>query len=239
MGALTGGFQTFGSPHLIVMALTLVLPVLLSLIAKRAGSRVATAVGFVLAGVLLGNELIHWGFRISGYGPGVFLRYFLPLHLCGVAIFLTSLTLLFRNQEFYEVAYFWGLVGSANAVVTPGNLDVDYPQYRFFQYFFSHSGIVAGVLYATWGLKMRPTLGGLFRAFVWLHVLAAIVAVVNLLCGSNYMYLSSPPWGTVSPFFFLPWPWYLVFLDLFGLAMFFLVYSPFPIARWWNSRRMS
>lgn len=235
--ALTGGFQTFGPPHLVAMALTVALPVLLSLIAKRAGPRTASAVGFVLAVLILGNELIHWGYRITGYGLDIFLRYFLPFHLCGIAIFLTSITLLFRNQKVYEIAYFWGLVGSANAVVTPGNLSVDFPQYRFFQYFISHSGIVAGVLYATWGLNLRPTLNGLFRAFVGLHVLAAVVAVVNYLCDSNYMYLSEPPWGTVSPFFFLPWPWYLAVLDLVGLAMFSLVYAPFPIARWWDSRR--
>lgn len=233
----TAGFQTFGPPHLVAIALTVVLPVLLSLIAKRASSRLAATLGIVLGVLLLGNELIHWGFRITGYGPDVFLRYFLPLHLCGIAMFATSIALMFRNQTAYEIAYFWGLVGSANAVVTPGNLAVDYPQYRFFQYFIAHSGIVAGVLYATWSLKMRPTLGGLFRAFLWLHVLAAVAAVVNLLSGSNYMYLSSPPWGTVSPFFFLPWPWYLVFLDVIGLAMFSLVYAPFPIAKWWESRR--
>ena len=233
----TAGFQTFGPPHLVAMALTVILPVLLSLIAKRASSRSAATLGIVLGVLLLGNEVTHWGFRIAGYGPDVFLRYFLPLHLCGIAMFATSIALIFRNQTAYEIAYFWGLAGSANAVITPGNLAVDYPQYRFFQYFIAHSGIVAGVLYATWGLKMRPTLSGLFKAFVWLHVLAAIAAVVNLLSGSNYMYLSSPPWGTVSPFFFLPWPWYLVFLDLIGLAMFFLVYAPVPIARWWESRR--
>lgn len=231
------GFQTFGLPHLVAMALTVVLPVLLSLIAKRASSRSAAILGIVLGVLLLGNEVIHWGFRIAGYGPDVFLRYFLPLHLCGIAMFATSIALMSRNQTAFEIAYFWGLAGSANAVITPGNLAVDYPQYRFFQYFIAHSGIVAGVLYATWGLKMRPTLGGLFRAFVWLHVLAAIAAVVNLLSGSNYMYLSSPPWGTVSPFFFLPWPWYLVFLDVIGLAMFFVVYAPVPVARWWESRR--
>ncbi len=235
----TAGFQTFGPPHLIAMALTLALPILLTLFVKGPRSRTAAVVGVVLAGVLLGNELIHWGVRIAGFGPGRFFRSFLPLHVCGIAIFATSLTLLFRNQKAYEIAYFWGLAGASNAVITPGGLEVDFPHYRFFQYFVAHSGIVAGVLYATWCLKMRPTLGGLFRAFVWLHVLAAIVAAINFLGGSNYMYLCAPPWATVSPFFFAPWPWYLVFLDLIGLAMFFLVYSPFPIARWWNSRRMS
>ena len=105
---MTGGFRTFGPPHLVVMALTVALPVLLSLIAKRAGPRTATAVGYVLAVLLLGNELIHWGFRITGYGLDIFLRYFLPLHLCGIAIFLTSITLLFRNQKVYEIRLLLG-----------------------------------------------------------------------------------------------------------------------------------
>ena len=74
----------------------------------------------------------------------------------------------------------------------------------------------------------------LFRAFVYLQLFAAGVAVVNVLLESNYMYLSEPPADTVSPFFFAPWPWYLPFLDAIGLAMFFAVLSPFLAARAWR-----
>ena len=130
----------------------------------------------------------------------------MPLHLCGVAVWLTALTLLFRNEKAYEIVYFWGLVGAANAVLTPGGLAVDFPEYRFSQYFIAHSGIVTGVLFATWGLGMRPTLRGMFRAFGYLAAFAAFVAVANLALGSNFMWLSGPPPGTVSPFFAAPWP---------------------------------
>lgn len=133
-------------------------------------------------------------------------------------------------QKTYEIAYFWGLVGSSNAVITPA-LESGFPQYRFFQYFIAHSGIVAGVLFATWGLRMRPTLGGLFRAFLCLHLLAVVVAVVNALSGSNYMFLCEPPQGTASPFLFAPWPWYIPILDAIALAMFFAVLSPFLVTR--------
>jgi uncharacterized membrane protein YwaF len=51
---------------------------------------------------------------------------------------------------------------------------------------------------------MRPTLGGLFRAFVCLNVFATIVTVRNLCLGSKYLHLSQPPAGTVTPFFFAP-----------------------------------
>lgn len=232
------GFQTFAAPHLVTMALTLALPLLLAVIVQRADSETVTAaVSYLLAGVLLINEATRWGIQIADVGVSGFVQDHLPLHVCGIAVFLTAAALLFRHQRAYEVVYFWGLVGASNAVITPGGLEAGFPEYRFFQYFTAHSGIVAGVLFATWGLRMRPTLGGLVRAFVALNVLAVFVAVVNVVLGSNYMFLSAPPAGTVSPFFFAPWPWYIPILDVVALALFFVVYSPFHVAKRWRSRR--
>ncbi|MXX03479.1 MAG: TIGR02206 family membrane protein [Gemmatimonadetes bacterium] len=233
------GFQTFGTSHLIVMGLTLVLPILLSGLAKRAGDeRTAGNIGYLLAAVLLVNEFSAWGYRLVQFGPEYIVRHHLPLHICGVANLVTAATLIFRNKYTYEIAYFWGLVGSLNAVITPGAMDAGFPSWRFFQYFIAHSGIVVAVLYATWGLGMRPTLRGLFRAFVALNVFAVVVGIVNLLLGSNYMYLSRPPWGTVSPFFFAPWPWYIPILDVVALAMFFAVYLPVHLSRRREARQI-
>ena len=232
-------FQTFGTPHLIVMGLTLVLPILLSGLARSArDGRTAAKIGYLLAGILLVNEFSAWGYRLLQFGPEYIVRNHLPLHLCGVANLVTAATLIFRNKYTYEIAYFWGLVGSANAVITPGAMDAGFPSWRFFQYFIAHSGIVVAVLYATWGLRMRPTLSGLFRAFAALNVFAVFVGIVNLLLDSNYMYLSRPPWGTVSPFFFAPWPWYIPILDAVALAMFFAVYLPVHLSRRRQMRQM-
>lgn len=233
------GFQTFGPPHLIVMGLTLVLPILLSKLARSASDeRTAVRIGYLLASMLLVNEFSAWTYRLVQFGPEYMVRNHLPLHICGVASLVTAATLIFRNKYTDEIAYFWGLVGSANAVITPGAMDTGFPSWRFFQYFIVHSGIVVAVLYATWGLGMRPTLRGLFRAFVALNVFAVVVGIVNLLQGSNYMYLSRPPWGTVSPFFFAPWPWYIPILDVVALVMFFAVYLPVHLSRRRTSRQM-
>ena len=68
----------------------------------------------------------------------------------------------------------------------------DYPTYRFFQYFIAHGGIVAGALFATWGLGMRPTSKSVIRVFVLLNFLAIVAFGVNWAVGSNYMFLSRP-----------------------------------------------
>ena len=230
------GFTTFAAPHLTALALTLALPAALAVIARRAGGEAPKIIAWLLAAVLLANELTYWTVRISQIGLDGWVRHHMPLHLCGVAVWLTAVTLFFRNEKTYEIVYFWGLVGAANAVLTPGGLAVDFPQYRFFQYFIAHSGIVTGVLFATWGLGMRPTLRGMFRAFGYLAAFAAFVAAANLALGSNFMWLSGPPPGTLSPFFAAPWPWYLPILAAVGLAMFFVVLAPFLVAEWWRRR---
>ena len=232
----SSGFQTFGTPHLVAMALTLALPAALAVLARRLSGRVPTVIACLLAGMLLANEFTYWSIRIGAIGLDGWVRNHMPLHVCGVAVLLTSVTLLFRSSKTYEIVYFWGLVGSANAVITPGGLAVDFPEYRFFQYFIAHSGIVVGVLFATWGLGMRPTLRGMFRAFGYLSVFAAFVGTVNILLGSNFMWLSGAPPDTVSPFFMAPWPWYLPILAVVGLAMFFVVLSPFLVSDWWRKR---
>ena len=225
------GFETFGWPHLAALALTPALPAALALVARRGPPGARELIARLLAGGLLVNEFAYWGIRIHQIGIEGWFRNHLPLHVCGVAVLLTVATLLFRREGTYEIVYFWGLTGALNAVITPGGLAVGFPEYRFFQYFIAHSGIVTGVLFATWGLGMRPTLGGLLRVFAWLNLFAAAVGVINTLLGSNYMFLSEPPAGTASPFFAAPWPWYLLILEVVGLGMFFLVLSPFWLRR--------
>ena len=227
-------FQTFSMSHLIAMGLTLAVPILLAAIARR---RAAAMIGYFLAGVLLTNEVTSLCYRFADFDLPDFIRNDLPLHFCGIAVFATAGTLIFRNQRAYEIAYFWGLVGSTNAAITPSLGEGEgFPSYRFFQYFIAHSGIIVGVLYATWGLRMRPHLGGLFRAFVCANVFAVVVGIFNVAMESNYMFLCEPP-ITASPFFFAPWPWYIPILDLVAFGMFFAVFSPFLVSTWWSARR--
>ena len=132
---------------------------------------------------------------------------------------------MYRKRLAFEIAWFWGLVGATNAVITP-QIEVGYPEYRFFKYFIVHGGIVVGALLANLGLDTRPTPMSVVRAFGLLAGLCALVFAVNLLLGSNYMFLMAPP-VSESPFFFAPWPWYIPILGLFALFLFRLLLLPF------------
>ena len=232
-------FQFLGIHHIIVLILTIVIPLVLSALVRRADSpKVTRAVRYLLGALILGNEFGHWGYRLIRVESHLFLQNYLPLHICGLSTFAAAAALLFRIQILYEFAYFWGLVGSFNAILTP-QLEVGFPQYRAFQYFVAHGGIVAGVLFSTLGMQMRPTLKSLFRAFLVINLLAVVIGGVNQLMSANYMFLCAPP-KTKFPVFnpesplFVPWPWYIPILDGVALILFFVVYSPFLISDWRN-----
>jgi uncharacterized membrane protein YwaF len=48
---------------------------------------------------------------------------------------------------------------------------------------------------------------------------------------ANYMFLCWPA-DAASPFFFLPWPWYILILMGIGVVTVFVLYSIFPITDW-------
>ena len=219
-------FEFFGFAHIAAMGVILAVPVILTVVVKRVGSaKMTQTICYGFAGVMAVNEVLNWSHRIATVGVHEFVREYMPLHVCGITVFAVVVMLVFRRQMAYEIAYFWGLVGATNAVVTP-QLELGYPQYRFFQYFIAHGGIVAAALFATWGLGLRPTGRSVLRVFVLLNVLAVVLIGVNLMLGSNYMFLCQPP-ATQSPFFFLPWPWYLLFLDGIALVLFYVLFIPF------------
>lgn len=231
----TSTFDQWGSAHLVVLGLVIATPIVLSVLARRCSAAVTRTICLAFAVTLVGNVAVHWVYRLATVGVDEFITRHLPLHICGITAFVLAATLVLRSERAYEVAFFWGLAGTLNALLTP-QLEGGFPEYLFFHFFIGHGGIVAGVLFATWGLGMRPTFGSLLRAYGWLAALFAVLLVVNPLLGSNYMFLREPP-QSASPFFFAPWPYYIPVLAAVGFVFFCVLLAPFKVAEWVRARR--
>lgn len=228
-------FEILSTPHIVVLGLVVVLPVALSIAARRGGERTTNIICITFATVMFANAAVHWVYRIAEVGGAEFVQRHLPLHICGIAALALAVTLIFRNRHTFEIVYFWGLAGTRNALATP-QLEVAFPHYRFFQFFIAHGGIVAGALFAVWGLRMRPTFASLGRAFGWLLALTCALLVINPLLESSYMFLREPP-VSASPFFFAPWPYYIPVLVGVALVFFRVLLAPFEIAERWRRKR--
>lgn len=223
---ITSPFEPFSVDHLIVIGLTVFLCIFLPALVRRVQSESLTrAICWFIASTLVIVEVFDYGYSIIFDGWDYFLDEALPLHVCGVVLYLTAYMLITRKQLIYEIAYFWGFAGTVQGVLTP-IVQEGFPSWHCFHFFWVHAGVVVGVAFATFGLRMRPRLKGLWITYAWSWVLLAVVGGLNVLLDTNYMFLCTPPTGQ-SPFYFLPWPWYIPFLGVVALVFFVLLWLPF------------
>jgi len=225
-------FTLFGAPHLTVLFLTVVIPTALYLWARRVpDSTQRIAIG--IAVVLLLNKLAVFTFACI-YNTVPWLER-LPMHLCDWVTFIAAAALILRRQTLYELTYFWGLAGTLQATITP-DLPYGFPHFYFFTFNISHSGILIAAAFLTFGMKFRPQLVSILRAFLWLQSYLVVTVSINLLIDQNYGYLCRKPINPSLLDHLGPWPWYILSLELFALVSFALYYLPFWIYDWWKQR---
>lgn len=228
-------FPLFGTAHLTVLVLTVVVPALLVALAKGCRSETVTnGIAVSLGSILLVNEVLSfiwkWHLGTITWGNG------LPMHLCDWATFTVIIACFWRKQWAYELSYFWGLAGTLQAVITP-DLHYAFPAPSFFIFFISHSGLVATILYLTFAFPLRPTWASIPRAYGWLLVYAASAGLVDWLLEVNYGYLRAKPAGASLLDEFGPWPWYIPVTTLLALGFFLAFYLPFAVADGIRRRR--
>ena len=129
-------FQPYGLPHLTMIFITIVLPfVLAALVRRRQSQRIEKLIIAVLSAVLILNYLTYLIFiRSQGF---VDWRDMLPMQMCDWGIVVVIVAMCTGHQRWFEVAYFWGIGGTLQAVLTP-NLRYGFPDWRFISFFTSH-----------------------------------------------------------------------------------------------------
>jgi hypothetical integral membrane protein (TIGR02206 family) len=228
--------ERFGPSHLTVIFLTFALPALVSffLRGRAADDRARTDACWIWAAVLLGAKITTFvcawrGARVTG-------AEMLPMQFCDWACFAAIIALLTRNIFAFELAYFWGLAGTLQALLTP-DLDFDWPDYRFILFFTSHGGLIGASLLLLWGFGFRPRPGAVWRMWAACQVYLAATIAVNTLFDTNYGYLQHKPLNPSLMDELGPWPWYIIAMEFLALAFFAIFALPFGrsmLARPWK-----
>ena len=222
-------FVPFGPDHLAVLLLTVL--AVAALIIGRTRVRLVDDQWLRqgIAVLLIGNELLSWPIALAqGHVR-------LPLQFCDLALVLTAWALVSLRPSVSELAYFWGLAGSLQAVLTP-DLNEPFPSYWWVKFFIGHCGIVLSVVYLAVTGRVQPTPWSVWRVFGWANVYAAAAGLVNWMFGTNLGYLARKPMHPSLLDHFGPWPYYILVLEGVALASFFLYYAPFALVLRWRSR---
>ena len=221
-------FQPYGLPHLTVIFLTIVLPFALAAIVRRTRSqRVESLIIGVLSAVLVLNYLVYLVF-IRSRGV-VDWRQMLPMQMCDWGMVVVIVAMLTGNQRWFEVAYFWGIGGTLQAVLTP-NLRFGFPDWRFISFFTSHCGIIVGVVFLMLTRRYRPYPTSIVRVWLWSEFYFVVTFVADKLTDVNYGFLLHKP-EAFSILSFLSDSRPLYVLELHGVALLFFLglYAPFAI----------
>lgn len=219
-----GGFAFMGAAHLAAL-LSIVMFNFYLFHYKSGSEAVRHRVRWTMAIVLWTNEI---GWHIWNASVGQWdIQTMLPLHVCSALVWLCGLMLVTKNYAIYEFAYFMGIGGALQALLTPDLGIYGFPHYRFFQTFLSHGLIVISAVYMTIVEGYRPTWRSLGRVFIGMNIYLLIVFIINQAIGSNYMFVAHKP-ETASLLDVLPaWPWYILWLEAIGLLNCLILYIPF------------
>jgi hypothetical integral membrane protein (TIGR02206 family) len=221
-------FHAYSPSHLTVIFLTIALPIVLALIVHRTKSRfLERSICFAISALLLINYVAYL-IVARQFGVAAWPK-MLPMQLCDWAMVVIIVALWTGSRRWLEIAYFWGIGGTLQAIITP-NLQFGFPDLRFISFFVAHSGIIIGIIFLMLIYGFRPRVIGILRTFAWTEVYFVIAFTTDLVTGENYGFLLHKP-EAASLLSFLSDSRPLYLLEFHGLAFLFftLLYSPFAI----------
>jgi len=220
-------FNLFSTQHLIAIFVIILVGVIIIATQRKSSPEKRNVVRWWMAIILVVNEMSWhlWNLSIGEWS----IQAMLPFHLCSILVWLSAYMLITKNQLIYEFAYLIGIAGALQAILTPDLGPYEFPHYRYFQTFISHGLIIISALYMTLVEGFRPTWGSVKRVAIYGNIYFLFVFVLNLIIGSNYLFIAHKP-ETASLLDVLPpWPYYLVIIELLAAFFILLFYSPFAI----------
>ena len=182
----------------------------------------------LLALVLVADEVSWWVYLALGGGEAGQRAQPLPLQLCDVAILVAAAALWTRWPLLVELTYFWALAGTAQALLTP-DLPQHFPTYPYFQYYVAHGGTVTAALILVVGLRLAPRPWAIARVAGITVLYTALVFVVDLATGADYMFLRAKPNSPTLLDALGPWPWYIASATAIGIVLFAVLDAPFRL----------
>jgi hypothetical integral membrane protein (TIGR02206 family) len=221
-------FHPYGVAHLLVIFLTIAVPfALAALVRWTKSSLIERIIVGALSLALVVNYFIYLSL-VRQFGA-VSWEQLLPLQLCDWAMAVIIIAMWTRRPRWFEVAYFWGIGGTVQAVLTP-NLAFGFPDFRFFSFFVSHCGIIIGIIFLMLVHQLRPRALSIVRFFAWTELYFIITLAADKFTGFNYGFLLHKPEAKTLLNILSDYrPLYLFQMHLLALAFFVVLYLPFAI----------
>lgn len=199
-------FTMYGPSHWAVIAVFAAGCVLLVWIGHRQTPSQAHILGRILGAL---TAAIYAAVLVHSLTPPTIDRS-VPLNLTDLATVAAAYALWSQRRWAVALTYYWGLVLSTQALISPVLTGPDFPDYRFLGFWSIHLLVVWAAVYLTWGRSIRPSWRGYRIAVTVTLAWAAVTFTFNRVAGTDYGFLNGKP-STPSLLDVLgPWPVYLL-----------------------------
>ncbi len=191
--------RNFSPPH-IAWAVTVLLLIAAAVPLYRRRSYAAKErIKHVLAVVLVSSEISVWIWKavIGRYS----LQDMLPLHLCGVSVFLEFAAVFGRRTALLrEFSYALSMPAALLAVIMPG---WSYPlvSFQYLESILLHSLLILIPVLFVWGDGFHPDYRRLPGCFLLLLLFLGMAAAADFRFDANYMFLCGVPQDTLLQVF--------------------------------------
>jgi len=222
-----GEFTVYGPSHWAVLVVFAAGAVALVWLGRRQTESQARLFGRIVGAV---TAALYAAAFVSALFP-LDLRWSVPLHLTDLATVVTAYALWSQKHWAFVLTYYWGLVLSVQALISPVLTCPDFPHYQFLGFWSIHLLVVWAAIYLTWGRGMRPEWRSYRFAVAVTVAWVAVTVTFNSVAGSNYGFLNAKP-GVNTLFDYMgPYPWYLLTLQAIAFSLYALLLIPFRRTR--------
>jgi hypothetical integral membrane protein (TIGR02206 family) len=155
----------------------------------------------------------------------------LPLHLCGMMVFVDFFAVFTDYVFLKEFAYAAGLPGAVIAFLTPELNGYPLISFQYQNYIFSHLLLIIIPLFWVLGNGFKPSKKYKSKIFSLMCAIAIFDGFVNKVLNSNYMFVSKAPLNT--PLIYVEkwfgYKGYVGVLVIFAFVTLNLMYLPWKI----------
>ena len=186
------GFKAFGPTHLTWLLAGIALFVVACIFYRRLSEGKRRIVLAVLGGYIFLQEMAK---NLVVYLAGEFSWGYLPFHLCGINILLIAFDIFKQTKVVRSFLYYFAIPGALLALLFPNWTDV--PVWNFFHLhsFTIHILLVLYPLLLVTSGQVDTSLKAALKGVGLLVAMAIPVYGLNLLWGTNFMFLMKPDSG--------------------------------------------
>lgn len=191
--SLENGFQLFDWYHLSWLLLTAFFIGIMTNIYRRTNLkwRRIIRIGWAFSILLLESikNFVLIGQGEFGYGS-------MPLHLCGLGIFIVLIHAFWKGHSQDMLLYFLTLPGALMSLLTPDWTNVSAFNYLHFHSFLFHVLLFAYPVTMLLSKELILSVRKIWQPILFLAVAVPIIYGLNMLWDTNFMFINAPVEGT-------------------------------------------